>query len=51
VVNAIPQPLYTQGRDLVPIVQEAGWGPKPVWTGKEILSLPCQDAIPGQFRL
>jgi hypothetical protein len=23
---------FTPGKDLVPIVQEAGWAPEPVWT-------------------
>jgi hypothetical protein len=27
-----PAPLYP-GKDPVPIVQEAGWAPGPVWTG------------------
>jgi hypothetical protein len=26
------------GRDPVPIVQEAGWAPEPVWTGAENLA-------------
>jgi len=30
-----PRPLFTSGKDLVPIVQEAGWAPGPVWTGAE----------------
>jgi hypothetical protein len=34
VVNATPRPLYT-GKDPVPISQEAGWAPGPVWTGAE----------------
>ena len=38
VVNATPRPLYPQERDLVPIVQEAGWAPGPVWTGAENLA-------------
>jgi len=29
----MPLPLFTPGKDLVPIVQEAGWAPGPVWTG------------------
>jgi len=29
----MPQPLFTPGKDPVPIVQEAGWAPGPVWTG------------------
>jgi len=31
----MPRPLFTLGKDLVPIVQEAGWAPGPVWTGAE----------------
>jgi len=30
--------LLTPGKDLVPIVQEAGWAPGPVWTGAENLA-------------
>ena len=36
-VNAMPWPLYPRERDAVPIVQEAGWAPGPVWTGAESL--------------
>ena len=32
-VSVTPQPLFTPGKDPVPIVQEAGWAPGPVWTG------------------
>jgi hypothetical protein len=35
VVNATPRPLYPRKRDMVPIVQEAGWAPGPFWTGAE----------------
>jgi hypothetical protein len=36
-----PRPRrFTQGRDRVPIVQEAGWAQGPVWTGAENLALP-----------
>jgi len=38
VVNATPQPLYPRERDPLPIVQEAGWDPWPVWTGAEYLA-------------
>jgi len=38
VVSVTPQPLFTPGRDPVPIVQEAGWAPGPVWTGVENLT-------------
>ena len=37
VVNVTPRPLFTPGKDPVPIVQEAGWTPGPVWTGAENL--------------
>jgi len=29
---------FTPGKDPVPIVQEAGWTPGPVWTGAENLA-------------
>jgi hypothetical protein len=29
---------FTPGKDLVPIVQEPGWAPEPVWRGKDILN-------------
>jgi hypothetical protein len=29
---------FTPGKEPVPIVQEAGWAPGPVWTGKENLA-------------
>ena len=31
-------PSPAPGRDTVPIVQEAGWAPGPVWTGAENLA-------------
>ena len=34
----------TPGKDPVPIIQEAGWAPGPVWTGGT--SLPHRDSIP-----
>ena len=37
-VNVTPRPLFTSGKDPVPIVQEAGWAPGPVWTGAENLT-------------
>ena len=37
-VSFTPRPLFTPGKDPVPIVQEAGWVPGPVWTGAENLS-------------
>jgi hypothetical protein len=36
----VPHPgRYTPGKNLVPIVQEAGWAPWPVWIGAENLAL------------
>jgi hypothetical protein len=29
---------FTPGGDAVPILQEAGWAPEPVWTGMENLA-------------
>jgi len=37
-VSVTPRPLFTLGKDRVPIVQEAGWAPGPVWTGAENLA-------------
>jgi len=44
VVNTTPRPHFTSGKDAVPIVQEAGWAPGPVWTGGK--SCPHRDSIP-----
>jgi len=35
-------------KDPVPIVEEAGWAPGPVWTGVENLA-SHRDSIPGLF--
>ena len=32
-VSNTPRPHFTPGKDPVPIVQEAGWAPRSVWTG------------------
>ena len=37
-VNVTPRPLFISGKNPVPIVQEAGWAPGPVWTGTENLA-------------
>ena len=37
-VSITPRPLFTPGKDLISIVQEAGWAPGPVWTGEENLA-------------
>ena len=44
VVSSTPRPHFTPGKDLVPILQEAGWTPGPVWTGGK--SRPHRDSIP-----
>ena len=36
--------VSTPGKDLAPIVQEAGWAPGPVWTGRK--SRRHRDSIP-----
>jgi len=37
-VSVTPRPLFTQGRDQVPIVQVTWLAPRPVWTGAENLA-------------
>jgi hypothetical protein len=37
-VSVTPRPLFTPGKDPVPIVQEVGWAPGQVWTGAENLA-------------
>jgi len=44
VVSSTPRPHFTPGKDLVPIWQEAGWTPGPVWTGRKFR--PNRDLIP-----
>ena len=39
-VSVTPRPLFTPAKDPVPIVPEAGWAPRPVWTGAENLAPP-----------
>ena len=43
VVSSTPRPHFTSGKDSVPILQEAGWAPGPVWTGGK--SRPHRDSI------
>jgi len=47
---ALEGPLFTPGKDAVPIVQEAGWVPVPVWTGAENLAPPGFDPRTVQYR-
>jgi len=44
VVRSTPRPQFTPGKEPVPILQEAGWAPGPVWTG--VKSRPHRDSIP-----
>ena len=44
VVSNTPRPHFSPGKDTVPILQEAGWAPGPVWTGGK--SRPHRDSIP-----
>jgi len=44
VVSSTPRPHFTPGENPVPILQDAGWAPGPVWTGGN--SLPHRDSIP-----
>jgi hypothetical protein len=34
-VSVTPLPLFTHGKNPVPVAQEAGWAPGPAWTGAE----------------
>ena len=44
VISSKPRPHFTPMKDPVPILQEAGWAPGPVWTGGK--SCPHRDSIP-----
>jgi len=44
VVSSTSRPHFSPGKDPVPILQEAGWAPGPVWTGGK--SRPLRDSIP-----
>jgi len=43
VVSSTPRPHFTPGKDPIPILQEAGWIPGPVWTGGN--SRPHRNSI------
>ena len=32
-VSSTPRPHFAPGKDSVPILQETGWAPGPIWTG------------------
>jgi hypothetical protein len=42
-VVSITPGRFTPGKDPVPIVQEAGWAPEPVWISAENLTPPGLD--------
>jgi len=47
-VSGKPRPgRFTPGNNPVPIVQEDGWDPGPVWTGAEILA-PTRIRLPNR---
>jgi hypothetical protein len=41
---ALPGRTLAPGKEPIPILQEAGWAPEPVWTGGK--SRPHRDSIP-----
>ena len=43
VVSSTPRPHFSPRKDPVPILLEAGWAPRPVWTGGK--SRPHRDSI------
>ena len=43
VASSTPRPHFTPAKDPVPILQQAGWAPGPVWTGEK--SRPHRDSI------
>jgi len=47
VVSSTSRPHFTPGEDPVPILQEAGWAPGPVWTGGK--SHLHRDSIPARL--
>ena len=46
-VSVTPRPLSNPDKEPVPVVQEAGWAPGPVWTAENLV--PHRDSIPGPF--
>jgi len=39
VVSSTPRPQFTPGKDPVPILEEAGWAPDPVWRDEKSIVL------------
>ena len=42
-VSSTPRPHFTPRKDPVPLLQEAGWAPGPVWTDGKLSSPPGFD--------
>ena len=42
VINTTPRPFYLKEREPVPILQEVGWAPEPLWTDAKNLT---QDGL------
>jgi hypothetical protein len=47
-VSSTPRLHFTPGKDPVPILQQAGWAPGPVWTG--VKSRPYRNSIPDDVK-
>ena len=48
-VSCTPRPYFTPEKDPVPIVQEAGWAPGPVWTGGKFRPIGIRSPdLPGR---
>jgi len=45
VVSSTPWPHFTPGKDPVPILQEAVWGPGPIWTGEKPRTRTVQPVV------
>jgi len=45
VISSTPRPHFIPGKDPVPILQEAGWAPGPVWTGEKYIILVFNNLI------
>jgi hypothetical protein len=42
-VSSAPRPHFTPVKDTLPIVQEAGWAPGPVWTDYNVRTVVIYD--------
>ena len=44
-VSSTARPHFTPGKDPVHILQEAGWAPRPVWTGAEEMFIVLSQCL------